>query len=93
MAVELRSVTLRGFKTYRALESFDPGRLCVLLGANGSGKSNLISFFALLHRMMASPGELQLAVAEAGGARRLLHDGPKSQPTQFPTQLIGLLPS
>lgn len=77
MADELRSLTLRGFKTYRELEGFDPKRLSVLLGGNGAGKSNLMSFFTLLSRMMAEPGELQLAVAEAGGARRLLHDGPK----------------
>jgi predicted ATPase len=31
----------------------------------------------LLRRMVADPGELQLAVSEAGGASRLLHDGPK----------------
>jgi predicted ATPase len=51
--------------------------LSILVGGNGSGKSNLVSFFALLYRMMADPGELQLAVSEAGGASRLLHDGPK----------------
>jgi predicted ATPase len=77
MSVELKSLSLRGFKTYRDLQQFEPGRLSVLLGGNGSGKSNLVSFFTLLYRMMADPGELQLAVSEAGGASRLLHDGPK----------------
>lgn len=77
MTIELKSLALRGFKTYRDLQSFEPGRLSVLVGGNGSGKSNLLSFFALLYRMMADPGELQLAVSEAGGAGRLLHDGPK----------------
>jgi len=77
MAVELKSLSLRGFKTYVRLEGFEPKRLSVLIGGNGAGKSNLISFFTLLYRMLADPGELQVAVAEAGGARRLLHDGPK----------------
>jgi predicted ATPase len=77
MPVELKSLSLRGFKTYASMEGFEPKRLSVLVGANGAGKSNLMSFFTLLYRMMADPGELQLAVAEAGGARRLLHDGPK----------------
>jgi predicted ATPase len=77
MAVELKSLSLRGYKTYRDLENFEPGRLTVLVGANGAGKSNLISFFRLLYRMMASPGEFQLAVETAGGASKLLHDGPK----------------
>ncbi|MEW6368217.1 MAG: AAA family ATPase [Acidobacteriota bacterium] len=77
MGVELKSLSLRGFKTYRDLPRFEPGRLSVLVGGNGSGKSNLVSFFTLLYRIMAERGELQLAVSEAGGAGRLLHDGPK----------------
>lgn len=77
MPVELKTISLRGYKTYRDLEFFAPGRLSVLIGGNGAGKSNLVSFFVLLYRMMAQPGELQLAIAEAGGASRLLHDGPK----------------
>ncbi|MBI5528808.1 MAG: hypothetical protein HY897_20960 [Deltaproteobacteria bacterium] len=43
MAVELKSLSLRGFKTYRDLPLFEPGRLSVLVGGNGSGKSNLVS--------------------------------------------------
>lgn len=77
MAIELKSLSLRGYKTYRDLEIFEPGRITVLVGANGAGKSNLISFFRLLYRMTASPGELQLAIADAGGAGKLLHDGTK----------------
>ncbi|MDX2176273.1 MAG: AAA family ATPase [Candidatus Sumerlaeia bacterium] len=77
MAATLTSLTLSGWKSYGKIDAFDPGRISVLLGGNGSGKSNLISFFSLLRRMMADPGELQLAVAQAGGARKLLHDGPK----------------
>ncbi|MBX3729989.1 MAG: AAA family ATPase [Candidatus Sumerlaeia bacterium] len=77
MPVELKSLSLEGYKTYRELKAFEPKRLSVLIGGNGAGKSNLLSFFTLLYRMMADPGELQLAVAEAGGARRLLYDGPK----------------
>ncbi len=73
----LESITLRGFKTYKNLENFRPGRLSVLVGGNASGKSNLFSFFKLLRRMMMNPGELQSAVAEAGGASKLLHRGPR----------------
>lgn len=77
MPIELKSITLRGFKSYRALEGFQPGRLTVLLGGNGAGKSNFLSFFTLMHRMLADPGELALAVGKAGGAGRILHHGPK----------------
>lgn len=81
MAVELKSISLQGYKTYRDLPRFEPGRLSILVGGNGSGKSNLVSFFSLLYRMMARPGELQLSVGEADGAHRILHDGPKRTKT------------
>src|SRR5690606_3801306 len=76
----LKSLSLAGFRTYRDLRDFDFGPVTVLIGGNASGKSNLVSFFRLWQRMMRNPGELQAAVAEAGGAGRLLHDGPKTTP-------------
>lgn len=78
MASKLKSLSLSGFKTYREISDLEFGPVTVLVGGNGSGKSNLLSFFELLRRMMSPPGELQLAVSEAGGAGRLLHDGPKA---------------
>ena len=45
------------------------------IGANGSGKSNLISFFKMLNWMVVSPGDLQFYVGKIGGANALLHDG------------------
>jgi predicted ATPase len=56
------------------MEAFRPGSLTVLIGANGAGKSNFISFFRLLS--WALGGELQLHVQETGPASALLHDGP-----------------
>ena len=75
MSVRLRSLTLKGFKTIRELVAFEPRPLNVLIGANGAGKSNFISFFRLLSWMMSE--QLQEHVAEAGGARALLHEGPE----------------
>jgi predicted ATPase len=49
--------------------------LNVLVGPNGAGKSNLISVFGLLGSIVN--GELQLAVARAGGASTLLYGGQK----------------
>jgi predicted ATPase len=46
-----------------------------LIGANGSGKSNFVSFFSLLKNMIE--GNLQLAVNKSGGADALLFMGPK----------------
>jgi predicted ATPase len=52
---------------------FDP--LNVLIGANGSGKSNLIGFFKLLNWMTPAPGNLQEHIGTVGGANSILHDG------------------
>jgi predicted ATPase len=73
---KLTTLDLRGFKTIRHLRDFSFGQLNVLIGANGAGKSNLISFFRLLNWMVASsPGDLQTYLARVGGANSLLHDG------------------
>jgi predicted ATPase len=76
----LDKITLRGFKTIRELKDFTPGRLTVLIGANGAGKSNFISFFRFLSWALAPPGGLQEHTAKLGGASALLHDGPEQTP-------------
>jgi predicted ATPase len=71
----LSKLELHGFKSIRHLTDLELGSLNVLIGVNGAGKSNLISFFKLLKWMMLSPGHLQFFVSKAGGANALLHDG------------------
>lgn len=77
MAQRLKSITLRGFKTIRELQHFQPGAITVLIGPNGAGKSNFISFFRLLSWALVPPGQLQEHVAKLGGASAILHDGPE----------------
>jgi predicted ATPase len=55
--------------------SLEPGRVTVLIGANGSGKSNLLRALRMVPLMRT--GSLQRFVGEAGGASALLHYGPK----------------
>lgn len=74
---KLTRVQLRGFKSIRDA-SIDLGALTVLIGANGSGKSNLISFFRMLNEMMGE--RLQQFIATHGRAHSLLHHGPKRTP-------------
>ena len=52
--------------------------LNVLIGANGAGKSNLVSFFKMLNEMMA--GRLQQYIGTTGHAQSVLHFGPKTTP-------------
>lgn len=69
----LESLTVRGFKSIRELEGFELRRLNVLIGANGAGKSNLISLFDMLAAMMTK--RLQVFVAQRGGPDALLFGG------------------
>jgi predicted ATPase len=75
MAASLRTIEIKGFRSLRdvRLEKLEP--VTVLIGANGSGKSNLLSFLRLMP-LLAS-GSLRRYVAEAGGAPSLLFDGPR----------------
>ena len=75
MRNELQSLTIKGFKTIRDLESFEPRSLTVLLGPNGAGKSNFISFFRMMSWALSGPKGLALFVGQQGGAGKLLHDG------------------
>src|SRR5262249_18701206 len=70
----LRRVILKGFKSIKAMD-LELRPLNVLIGANGAGKSNLVSFFKMLNEMMA--GSLQFFVGSSGHAQTLLHYGPK----------------
>ncbi len=72
----LTRVLLDGFKTISDL-NLEMGQLNILIGANGAGKSNLLSFFSMLNWITAAgQGGLQEFVAKSGGASSLLRDGP-----------------
>ena len=45
----LQRMSLAGFKSIREMRDLEFKPLNVLIGANGTGKSNLISFFKLLN--------------------------------------------
>lgn len=70
----LQSIMIAGYTSIRSAQ-IDLGDLNVLVGANGAGKSNLISALALLGRIIE--GELNLFVGQAGGASALLHSHTK----------------
>ena len=69
----LSAITIKGFRSIGSVEDLAIRPINVLIGANGSGKSNFLSIFKLLQAIRA--GELQNYVARAGGADRILHFG------------------
>lgn len=71
-------ITLNGFKSIECLEDFALGKLNVLIGANGAGKSNFVDYFRML-RSFADEG-FQQFVNEAGGGDGFLFLGPKVTP-------------
>ena len=75
MKRRINRLTLRGFKSIEALESFELRSLNVLIGANGAGKSNFVDLFRLL-RVFADEA-LQEFVLNSGGGDGFLFLGPK----------------
>jgi len=70
----LKHISIKGYKSIKELD-LDLSPINVLIGANGSGKSNFISFFKLLNWMMKPSGQLQFFVGQSGGANTFLFDG------------------
>lgn len=73
--IKLKSFSIKGYKTIKSIENFEPKPINILIGPNGAGKSNFISFFKFLSWMLNSDGKLQEYVAYLGGANDILHDG------------------
>ena len=73
----LDHIEIEGFKSIRSLR-LQLGPVNVLIGQNGAGKSNFISFFRMLNELIEE--RLQLYVARSGGANALLYYGAKTTP-------------
>lgn len=72
----LRSLSLSGYRSYN--NDLDQNKIelkdvNIIIGANGAGKSNLISFLEMVSYMMTRG--LRNYVAKQGGAKSLLHYG------------------
>ncbi len=77
----LEEMTLVGYKSIRELKAFKMSRgLNVLIGANGSGKTNFIRFFEMLGHMFDANKGLQNYVAGRGRADAFLFRGMKTTP-------------
>lgn len=77
----LTSIHVGGFKSIKNLPQLSLHNVNVFVGANGAGKSNLLSFFRLLNAIPA--GKLQEFVSRAGGGDTLLYYGSKETRSMF----------
>ncbi|MBO4512454.1 MAG: AAA family ATPase, partial [Victivallales bacterium] len=72
----LKRITVKGFKSIKSLVDFELRHLNVIVGANGSGKSNLMQLFEMLFAM--SYGGFQKFVLENGESNCFCHNGAKA---------------
>jgi predicted ATPase len=65
--MKLESIRLKNFKTFKDIELRDIPRMCVLVGANGTGKSTLFSAFGFLKDALTE--DVHVALTKLGGSR------------------------
>ena len=68
MSNYIEYIRIKGFRSLREIELDGLPRAAVLIGANGSGKSNFILFFEMVSWMIGS-GRLGEFVSETGWCR------------------------
>ncbi len=71
----IASIQIENFKSIKKTDKIKLTPINVLIGANGVGKSNFISFFKFLYRL--SQDNLQTYIAQLGRAENFLHYGLK----------------
>ena len=73
MSFSLDKLTIKGFKSIEFIDEFELKALNIVVGANGAGKSNFVSFFKLLNELINN--RLNSYVVVTGGARDMLFNG------------------
>jgi len=76
MGQAISKLTIKGYKSIRNLENFELRNINILIGPNGGGKSNFVSFLNLLQAF--AQGKLSVFVDRYGGANSLLFFGSKT---------------
>lgn len=79
MSNHIDYIRINGFRSLREIELAGLPRAAVIIGANGSGKSNFIRFFEMVSWMIGS-GRLGEFVQRQGGADDQLFGGSKVTP-------------
>lgn len=85
---KIDTLTIQGFKSIRSLDKLHLNDLNVLIGANGVGKSNFVSYFTMLNELVE--GRLQVWASKQGGADRILSYGVKATQQLHTTIRFGL---
>jgi predicted ATPase len=79
MVQQLGHIEIHGYKSIKNLR-LELGRINILIGSNGAGKTNFISIFNFLRNLIE--GRLQHTNRTKGGGDKLLHYG-SQKPQNF----------
>ena len=74
-AGRIEAVRVRGFRSLADVVLPNLRNANILIGANGSGKSNFVRFFEMMGRMLGTPRRLDEFVQKHGGADDQLYGG------------------
>ncbi|HQS31862.1 MAG: chromosome segregation protein SMC [Polaromonas sp. 39-63-203] len=82
--MQIESIEIKNYRLFRDTKLENIPRLCVLVGANGTGKSTLFDVFSFLKDALAM--NVGKAVTKRGGYKELASRGFSEQPIEFTLQ-------
>ncbi len=82
--MQIESIEIRNFRLFQEARLAEIPRLCVLVGANGTGKSTLFDVFSFLKDALAM--NIGKAVAKRGGYKELASRGHAGEPIELTLQ-------
>jgi predicted ATPase len=82
--MQIESIEIKNYRLFRHAKLSNISRLCVLVGANGTGKSTLFDVFSFLKDALAM--NVSKAVSRRGGFKELASRGFASEPIELTLQ-------
>lgn len=82
--MQIESIEIKNYRLFRDTRLTDIPRLCVLVGANGTGKSTLFDVFSFLKDALTM--NVGKAVAKRGGFKELASRGHADEPIELSLQ-------
>lgn len=82
--MQIESIEIKNYRLFRDVRLVHVPRLCVLVGANGTGKSTLFDVFSFLKDALTM--NVGKAVAKRGGFKELASRGHTNEPIEFSLQ-------
>ena len=82
--MQIESIKIKNYRLFRDVEIKAIPKLCVLVGANGTGKSTLFDVFSFLKDALS--GNVTKAVGKRGGFKELASRGHADEPIEISLQ-------